>query len=162
MPITIQITGQEAVIARLKAMGGGVRQSLRRAVIASAIDVQARSRQKLAGEVLNERTHHLHDSIHFETVQDDASGVVTRVGTDVAYAAFWEYGFSGTENVREHLRRTSVAFGRPITPVDVLVRAHSRQVDQAPRSFLRSALAELEPEIRARIEAAVHQAVKGS
>lgn len=160
MALTVEIVGQEQVIAHLRSMSDGVRQNLKRAVIASSIDVQARSREKLAGEVLNERTHHLHDSVHYELVQDDAGGIVAKVGTDVVYARFWECGFSGTETVREHLRRQSVAFGKPIVPVDVLVKQHARKVNQAPRSFLGSALAELEPQIRDRLEQAVQQAVK--
>jgi phage gpG-like protein len=159
MPLTIEIS-DEAVVAQLRAMPERLRANLRRAVVASAIDVQARTREKLAGEVLNERTHHLHDSIHFELTRDDQSSVVATVGTDVEYAAFWEYGFSGTEQVREHLRHVSVAFGKPIAPVDVLVRAHARHVNQPARSFLRSALEELAPEIRGRIEGAVQSALE--
>jgi HK97 gp10 family phage protein len=153
--ITVQIEGDSAVIAHLQAMGSEVRASLRRAVVESAVMVQQRTREKLAGEVLQERTHHLHDSIHHAIQRDDADGVVATVGTDVVYAAIHEYGFNGTEQVREHLRRISVAFGKPIAPVEATVRAHARRVDMPARSFLRSALTELEPEIRARLEGAI-------
>jgi phage gpG-like protein len=159
MAVTVELIGQDAVLLRLRAMGDAVRRSLLRAVTRAAIEVQARVRQKLAGEVLQERTHHLHDSIHYE-VADSASGIVATVGTDVVYAAIHEYGFSGSEQVREHMRRVSVAFGKPIEPVDALVRAHSRQVNMPARSFLRSSLTELAPEIRSEIQAAVDQAVR--
>ncbi len=157
MPITVEITGREAVIAQLQAIGSAARASLVDAVTASAIAVQQRVQEKLAGEVLNERTHRLHDSI---AVTSDDGGLSAAIGTDVAYAGVHEFGFSGSENVREHLRRQSVAFGKPIAPVEVLVRAHSRRVDFPERSFLRSALAELQPDIHDRLEAAVSEAVK--
>lgn len=156
MPLTVRIES-EAVVARLRAMPDLVRNSLLRAVTEEAVRVQARVRQKLAGEVLGERTHHLHDSIHF-TVTDDASGILAKVGADVVYAAIHEYGFHGTENVREHLRRMSVAFGKPIEPIEVTVRAHARKVNLPERSFLRSTLAEMAADIVARLEAAVQQA----
>jgi len=157
MPITVQITGRDAVAAQLQAMSSAVQRALIDAVAQSAIAVQTRVQQKLAGEVLNERTGRLHDSI---AVISDGGGLTATIGTDVVYAGVHEFGFTGSETVREHLRRQSIAFGKPIAPVEVLVRAHSRRVDFPERSFLRSALAELEPDINDAIEAAVSEAVK--
>lgn len=157
--ITITILGADQVVLRLREMTSATRAALARAVTASAIELEARAKEKLAGEVLKERTHHLHDSIHHQ-VQESASAVTGVVGTDVVYAAIHEYGFSGTEQVREHLRRISVAFGKPIAPVEATVRAHSRRMQMPERSFLRSSLKELEPAIVARLRAAVEQAVQ--
>lgn len=160
MAITVQLVGKDRVVQHLQAMSEQARRSIQRAVVAEAIRVQARVRQKLAGEVLQERSHHLHDSIHFEAPVEEASGIYGKVGTNVVYAAFHEYGFKGTEQVREHTRRISVAFGKPIATVEATIRAHARRVDYPARSFLRSSLAELEPEIRARLDQAVNEAVK--
>ncbi len=156
--ITVEVRGADAVVAHLQAMSDEVRKALLRAVTQEAIIVQGRVREKLAGEVLAERTHHLHDSIHYE-MREDSGSIIARVGTDIVYAAFHEYGFSGAEQVRAHLRRQSMAFGRPIAPIEVMVAAHTRQVEYAPRSFLRSTLEEKAAEIRAALEAAVHQAI---
>ena len=158
MALTVRIES-EAVVARLRAMDAQVRRALLRAVNGAAVDVVGRVQQKLSGEVLGEVSHRLHDSIHFKTT-DTASGIIATVGTDVRYAAIHEYGFHGTEQVREHLRHQSVAFGRPIEPVDVAVRAHARQVNVPERSFLRSTLAELAPQIVERLEQAVAQATR--
>lgn len=155
MALTVRIES-EAVVAKLRAMDAAVRVALLRAVTEEAIRVQTRVRAKLTGDVLKERTHHLHDSIHFN-VTNDANGVIATVGTDVVYAAIHEYGFTGTEQVREHIRRQSVAFGKPITPVEVSVRAHARKVNLPERSFLRSTLAEMATGIVERLEQAIGQ-----
>lgn len=159
--VTVQVVGVDQVVLHLKQLGEQARAALLRAVTEEAIAVQMRTREKLAGEVLQERTHHLHDSIHFE-IKESATGIVGTVGTDVVYAAYQEYGFSGAEQVRAHLRRMTMAFGRPIEPVEAQVQAHTRQVRYPAHSFLRSALAEKEAEIRAALEAAVSQAVRGA
>jgi hypothetical protein len=132
---------------RLSGMTDGVRRSLLRGFTRNAIVLTRRMRDKLAGWVLFERTHHLHDSVHYE-VTAETTEINAEVGTDVGYGRFWEYGFHGVEQIREHLRRMTVAFGRPVeTPRDVLVRAHARHVDEAPRSFARSSFSELWPEM---------------
>jgi phage gpG-like protein len=157
--ITVELIGKDQVVLRLSRMSAQIRASLLRAVSAEAIRVEARVKQKLTGAVLKERTHHLHDSIHHQ-IADDANGVTATVGTDVVYAAYHEYGFSGVEQVRQHLRRVIQAFGKPIAPVEATVRAHARHVHYPARSFLRSTLAEMEGDIRERLAAAVGQAVK--
>ena len=156
MALTVRIES-EAVVARLRAMPNQVRSALLRAVTEEAIRVQKRVQGKLAGAVLRERTHHLHDSIHYK-IEESAGGILAKVGTDVVYAAIHEYGFHGVEQVRQHLRHQSVAFGRPIAPIDVMVRAHARKVNLPERSFLRSTLAEMTADIVARLEEAVQQA----
>jgi phage gpG-like protein len=139
---------------RLAAMGPRVRAALLRAVTESAIDVQGKVQAKLAGVVLNERTHRLHDSIHYQ-ITDDSDGVTATVGTDVVYARIHEYG--GTVTVREHLMHMTQMFGHPLeTPRDVLVREHTATYPE--RSFLRSTLREETPTIRARLTAAVRGA----
>jgi len=154
--IDLQIS-TESVMGHLSAMPDAVRSELVAEVTAIAIDLQGLVQDKLAGVVLNERTHRLHDSIHYEVPQSD-SRVVGIVGTDVEYAAFWEYGFSGEEQIREHLRSMTMAFGKPVeTPRDILVRAHTRHVDQSARSYLRSTLAEQSGDITQRLQAAVQR-----
>lgn len=153
--IDVEIQSQ-AVIAHLQAMPDRIRQSLIRAVTASAIAVQAKTMSNLAGVVLQERTHHLHDSIHYE-VDSDEHSVTATVGTNVAYARVHEFG--GVIDIPTHYRKMTMAFGRPVaTPRDILVSAHKANYPE--RSFLRTALADQAEAIRERIESAVQQAVK--
>lgn len=163
--VRIQERGIEAVLVRLKEMSGTVRAALEVAVQVEALDlVRVVKEEKLSGQVLGQRTKRLRNAVHVLDLDHGAASVTAAVGVnlgDAAYAAFWEYGFTGTEEVREHLRTITQAFGRPIDPRSVLVRAHARNIDQPARSYLRSALAERQDIIRAHLRAAVDRAVAG-
>jgi phage gpG-like protein len=112
----------------------------------------------LSGGVLNARTGALRASLAAVLSQD--SGIIARVTANTPYAAFQEYGFSGSETVRTHLRQQSQAFGKPIRAADVAVRTFSRQVNYPAHSYLRSALAELAPDINRGIATAVAGALQ--
>jgi hypothetical protein len=64
--------------------------------------------------------------------------------------------------VKEHLRMQTVAWGRPINPIEVSVRAHSMRMNLPEKSFLRSSLADMHDEIIAALELAVNGAQSGS
>lgn len=53
-----------------------------------------------------------------------------RVGTNVAYAAAHNFGIDKevTQQVREHVRRITQAFGKPVEMKAVTVKAHSRKL----------------------------------
>ena len=156
--ITVDISGLTEVMVHLDGLDAEIRRSIGAVVYGQALRVQEIVKdQKLQGGVLNKRTGRLRDSIHVETVDIDGA-VVATVGTDVVYAAYHEYGYHGTEQIREHLRHMTMAYGRQVkTPRDILVRAHTRTVDYPARSFLRSTLTEEAPAIRAALETAVQQ-----
>jgi hypothetical protein len=105
----------------------------------------ALAQDNLSGEVLNARTGALRRSLRASV--DLSAGILATVTADTPYAAFQEYGFTGTETVRAHLRRQTKAFGRAIRPVEAQVKAYSRRVDYPAHSYLRSALAALAPDI---------------
>jgi len=134
------VVGGEAVAARFNAMPDALQARLRVLVTKATIGVQRRAKEKLNGEVLNVRTGRLRRSIT-QRVTESAGKVEGIVGTNVEYAHAHEFGFQGNVTVKEHLRRLK-ASGR-----QAIVRAHSRNVNLPERSFLRSALRELEPEI---------------
>ena len=70
-----------------------------------------------------------------------AAGVVTLIkGSKVPYAPPHEYGFRGTQWVPSHPRRITQAFGKPIEPREVTVRAHTRKMALAERAYLHPAL----------------------
>jgi phage gpG-like protein len=155
------VVGDKEVVARLAAMPERLHAGILRTVMALCLTLQGKVRYKLSDDVLHVRTGTLRRSIT-QRVDDSKDSISGIVGTNVAYAARHEYGFSGTESVKEHLRTIKKAFGKEIKggSVTFSVRAHSRKVNYPPHSFLRSALAEMEPQIKAALERAVAEAVK--
>ncbi len=143
----------DAVMDRLAALPGKADSALSGA----AADLMARLRDRvsgnLSGGVLNARSGALRASLVASL--DQAGGLVARVTADMPYAAFQEYGFSGGESVRAHLRLQAQAFGKPIRPVEVQVRAYSRHVNYPAHTYLRSALADLSGDTRSGVEAAI-------
>ena len=87
--------------------------------------------------------------------------VAAYVGSNVSYARAHEFGLHDTVAVKEHQRFQQVAFGKPMkNPRQVTVRAHTMRMNLPERSFLRSALSELQPQIRDQIQAAMHEAIQ--
>ena len=79
---------------------------------------------------------------------------------DAAATLFAEYGFSGTVQVKAHMREIKQAFGRPLKePKFVQVRAHSANVNFPERSFLRTALRDLKPDIESDLKASIERAI---
>jgi hypothetical protein len=112
---------------------------------------------KLSGTVLNARSGRLRDSLR--ATVDVSSAIAASLTADTPYAAYQEYGFTGVERVRAHLRNQTQAFGRPIAPVAANVRAYERQVDYPAHSYLRAALAELAPQIASVVADATQKAL---
>ena len=154
------IAGLDATLERLRELPGAVQNGLARALARASLDLQAEAQGKLSGSVLRSRTGALRDSI-LATVSASADGVSAAIGSDLPYAAFQEYGFQGIETVSAHLRTIKQAFGRPLRAGSerIAVGAYDRKVDYPAHSFLRSALADREPEIMSDLEAAVTEAV---
>lgn len=86
-------------------------------------------------------------------------GVAGASGESVPYAHAIEAGFSGSEKVADYFRTIKQAFGRPITPTSVLVKAHARTVNTAAHPFLRDALAAAQQRIEDRLNAAIDGAI---
>ena len=150
----------DSVLVRLRETPSEVRRALA-ATVASETYALANyvKTRKLSGQVLNQRSQRLVRSIQ-GALADDGGSIIGTVGTNVEYAAHQEYGFTGTEQVREHARAITQAFGRALpAPVTVEIRAHSRQVDYPAHSYLRSSLAENEGRIRGAIQTAIEGAI---
>ncbi len=157
--LTAYLIGDQELIARLSALGPQVRGSLSRAVARLGLEMMRRVKAKLSGPVLKVRTGILRSSVNFSGPRETATGVTGSVGTKVRYAAVHEFGFHGTVSVRAHLRQITQAFGRPIAPTSVNVSAHSMRMNLPERSFLRSTLRDMTPEIRAELDQAVRGVV---
>lgn len=155
MRLEVHITGVDDVAIEMKAIPGRVHKAVERSIGRSLLALTRLVKQsKLTGQVLHVRTGRLRRSIHSE-MSSTPEEIIGIVGTDVAYARVHEFGFTGEVNVRQHLRTIKQAFGRSIEPTQILVGAHGRHVSLPERSFLRSALQEMEPEILAGIRRAV-------
>lgn len=153
--ISGQVLGAERVAARLSNAGPRVRERVRTEVQRLGLELLRKVKaEKLTGQVLNVRTGRLRRSIN-QRIMDAGGEITTSVGTNVSYGRFWELGFQGAQQVRQHLRTVTQAFGRPISPVEASVGAHTRNVNQAPRPFLQSSLDEMRAEVRQRLLVAV-------
>ena len=162
--ITAWITDTRKVEARFDRIAPSVRDHLRKEVERLALKLVAHVKDDyLSGRALNRKTGTLSRSINELTTATDTT-VTAKVGANMAaakYAGYWEYGYSGTEAVREHLRMMTQAFGRPVKdPRAITVSAHSRRVNNPGRPFLRPALADMKSEIVANISRAIKPALK--
>lgn len=157
--LRMEFIGGDVLVALLRAYGDKVQTAVVKSVARSALKLQSEVMEnRLSGQVLNVRTGNLRRSIH-QRVTNTGSAVIGEVNTNVRYGVAHEYGFSGTVNVKASLRQVRQAFGRPLkSPRYVQVRAHSRNVKLPERSFLRTALRDLKPEI----EADLRNSVKGA
>jgi len=155
------LVGDTALIEHLGGIAPKARAELRKTVDLMAMKTLARVKLKLSDDVLRVRTGRLRRSIT-QVVTDDAGSIQGTVGTNVEYARIHELGFSGTQNIRAHLRTIKSAFGKRIKggAVTFQVSAHTRQVDFPARSFLASALSELEPEFNAAVVQALSKAIQ--
>ena len=116
-----------------------------------------RVERKLSGEVLQRRSGRLAASI---AVTVEPAGAGATVSSDALYAAIHEYG--GTIAARTILPQNARALAFPWRGQQRFFRRVTVPAVTMPeRSFMRSALAETAPEIRAAIEAAASQAVQG-
>lgn len=93
-------------------------------------------------------------------VRSTRTRVMGIVSAYAPHAHFIESGFHGTERVAESYRMIKQAFGRPIKPVQVLVKAHPRKVDVAGTPFLRDALEAGRMRITERLRWAIDRAVE--
>lgn len=157
--MSASLVGDSTVLDRLRQMPEAARQGVACAVAQLGIDLQNNVQQnKLSGEVLRVRSGTLRQSIMLQTDQSGTAATAT-VWSNVDYAAAQEYGFSDTVSIRATLRQIKEAFGRPIAAKTVSVRPYGRRMDLPERSFLRSALDDMTPDISAGIEDALRTAI---
>lgn len=155
-----EVIGGEKVVERFGRMGQKVQDEIgdeiQRIVLRLQRHVVA---DKLSGQVLNVKTGRLRRSINQAVEGKGTAEVSGTVGTNVVYARAFELGYSGPEAVKAHMRQMNVAFGKPVkNPREIQVGAFTRHVDIKQRSFLRSALEDMTPQIRLDLAAAVKRA----
>lgn len=155
------VVGDKEIAKRFRALPDGVRSKVIDKVQALVIRLQRMVRQeKLSGQVLNVRSGTLRRSIDQRMITDNTavSGVVS---TNVKYGRPHEYGSNETVTVKEHVRLVKQAFGRALkSPVWATVKTHTAKQNIPEKSFLRSALADMKPEILDELEKAAGEGIK--
>lgn len=146
------VTGDAEVVRHFDQGGPRLRDELKHGIGRLVLILQRKVKvEKLSGQVLNVRTGRLRRSIA-QDVSAQGDKVTGVVSTAVDYARPHEYSFKGPVTIRAHMRTVKQAFGKPISPRDVQVKAHTANINLPERSFLRSALRELEGSGRIRVE----------
>ena len=141
------VNNAERVIARLHAVGRDLPDRVLKTVTEFALDVTNRAKRNSPL-----KTGRLRRSIHQE-VRSSAGRIDGIVGTNVEYAGAIEFGMKGTQPVREFVRKQTMAWGKPITPMLVSVRPFTRNINRAARPFLAPALAGVTPSLSDRLRA---------
>ena len=181
--IIAQLVGVEPVISFMERGGSRLHDVLRTEVGKLAIMLMGYVKSnKLSGEVLKNQTGTLRRSINAKVVESGASLISGRVGTNVVYAAAHEFGVDQFKmvTVRAYLRKCKSrnaytmkkgkfyslqgAAGKVKLAAQGVAFVHSFTRNQHTKlpecSFLRSALNELGPDIRADLQAAIMGALK--
>ena len=142
----------EALMAMLSGAPNRLRDAMARTMTRLSIELQANvKKDKLSGQVLHTRTGTLRRSIN-RSISQSGDGVVATVGTNVKYAGVHEYGFDGVVTVKDHLRACK-------NGGTAEVKSHTRHMKLPERSFLRSALREMVPQIKEDIRSAALKAL---
>lgn len=145
MNLTVDVRA-ERILASIAGTTGAMMARLVREVQRLSIVLQTHVKaDKLTGQVLHVRSGTLRRSINRKIEQTETS-VMAIVGTNVRYARPHEFGFQGTVTVPSHTRTSSRGVAT--------VREHTRRVNMPVRSFLRSALSDMERDIRADLRSA--------
>jgi phage gpG-like protein len=149
----------ETAYPRIK---GELNQSMARLVITLTRKVKE---EKLHGQVLKNRSGKLWRSITPLVRWNDIS-LTGKVGTNTEYAAIHEYGGQTKAHMIMPKKGRALAFRASWGPGQgkgglTVLRSVSHPGSKIPeRSFLRTALNEMEPEIRAKFEDALLQVIR--
>ena len=155
------VVGDKEIARRFRALPDGIRSRVTESIGRLILKLQRKVMQeKLSGQVLKVRTGTLRRSIDQRLVTDNSavSGVVS---TNVKYGKAHEYGSTETVTVKEHVRLVKQAFGKQLKhPVWATVKSHAMKQNIKERFFLRSALADMKPEILAEFDKAVVEGIR--
>jgi hypothetical protein len=150
--ITARLVGDDAMIAWLRATPDAVASGLARAITTLGIELQRKIQEnKLTGQTLIAGSSS--NSLQLDQSDDR---IAATVSSDREYAHAHGYGAVG---VGAKLRRITKAFGRQRPRKAIKVRSDPRRIDAPKGSFLSSALEDMDPAIRAEVEAALREAL---
>lgn len=161
MNINGYIIGDKEVARRFRSIPDGVRSKVTDSIGRLTLRLQRKVvQEKLSGQVLKVRTSTLRRSID-QRIVTDTTAISGIVSTNLKYGKAHEEGFHGTVTVKEHLRLVKQAFGKPLKyPVWATVKSHSVKMNIPEKSFLRTSLREMQPEIVADINRAAAEGIR--
>ncbi|OTG83254.1 hypothetical protein B9T33_02260 [Acinetobacter sp. ANC 5054] len=137
-----------------------VRAEIRRTVNALTLKLQRTIQEDmLTGQRLNVQSGRLRGSVSSKVEEDKdwIEGTVGAGGALVPYAFAHEFGLKGAMAIKAHLRMIKKVFGQPITPRQIMIKAHSRKVDMEERRFMRDSLDEVAKIVPKNIDAAIER-----
>ena len=137
-----------------------VRAEIRRTVNALTLKLQRTIQEDmLTGQRLNVQSGRLRGSVSSKVEEDKdwIEGTVGAGGALVPYAFAHEFGLKGAMAIKAHLRMIKKVFGQPITPRQVMIKAHLRKVDMKERRFMRDSLDEVAKIVPKNIDAAIER-----
>lgn len=145
-------------------MNNRVRFEIRRTINALTLRLQRIVQEDmLSGQRLKVQSGRLRGSVSSKVEEDKDSieGTVGAGGALVPYAPAHEFGLNGALGVKAHLRMIKQAFGRPISPVQVNIKAHSRNVRFRELRFMRDSLDNVAKIVPKNIDAAIERGIAG-
>lgn len=145
----------EYIRSKFPAIQGACQVSMARLVIALTAKIM---KDKLSGQVLKNRTGTLRRSIS-PSVFSSGTAVVGKVGTNVEYASIHEFGGRTPAHDIFPKRGRALAFNWKGKDV-VFSKVHHLGSVFPERSFMRTALNEMKPEILAEFEHAIMEAIR--
>ncbi len=161
--IAATLIGAREVAQLLAAVPTAVQDSLLRRIVRLTADLQRHVvEDKLAGQALAIRSGGLRRSIA-QAIEEQRGEILGRVGLEgsVPYGAIHEFGGRTPAHAIQPGRARVLAFGKDGKTVFAARVAHPGSAIPE-RSFLRTALAELTPEIHAALAAAVAEGLRSA
>ena len=152
--ISARLVGDDAVIEWLLATPDTVASGLARVITMLGLELQNRVQETpLAGQLRVARAGWLQTNVELQT-EGDGERIAARVtSAGNAYSA-------APIDVKASLHRIKRTLGAPISKRPISQRSHPRRPELSEQSFLRTALEDMDPEIRDAVEAALHEALK--
>jgi phage gpG-like protein len=157
MMLTIEVSGDKELIARLQSMPQRMRAALYAKTTELALELESHvKKDKLQGQVLNHRTGRLQQSIHHD-VQQSGSSITGRVYSagPVPYAGIHEFGGSVPDRYPVNAKALHFFIGGK-----EVFATFARGFTMPERSYLRSSLADYRDRIIDGLTQAVQGAVK--
>jgi phage gpG-like protein len=159
------IIGSEKVISKFEKYNDKIDRVIKKSLVALALDMTTLIKGgKLSGQVLNVQSGTLRRSIDHRLIDFGGGNLMAEVYTNVPYAAKHEYGFLGTEDVRSFMRRAPMPGAskkaKKNAPKEIRVQPFRRRVNVPEKSFMRSALEDMRPNIIAELNDAIESILK--
>lgn len=160
--LNITIVGDRELVAKLDLRGVRAKEAVVREVTSLTLQLERKVKaEKLSGQVLNVRTGNLRASIHSILPVEQTGGTIRgRVASsgDVKYAGIHEFGGKTPAHVIMPVKANALAFmmgGKMIFAKKV----NHPGSTMPERSFLRSALKEMAPDVERGLNEAIKKAL---